>query len=63
MTRNGKRGVFARYQQAIPADTMVAALNGTEKVPNMRMRMLNASSARCCAISIANPAAHTSRSQ
>src|SRR5512133_2349602 len=62
-TSNGRRGEFARYQQATPAHSMVAALNKTEKVPSMPMWMLSASSASCCAIPITNPAAQASRSQ
>jgi hypothetical protein len=62
-TRNGKRGEFARYQQATPAHNMVAAVNRTQNVPSMRMRMLRASSTSCCAIPMTNPAAQASRSQ
>src|SRR4249919_1071613 len=62
-TRKGKREEFARYQQATPAHSMVAALNRIQKVPNMCLRRLSAKSSSCCPIPITNPAAHATLSQ
>src|SRR4029450_4969695 len=62
-TSNGKRGEFARYQQATPAHSIMALLNRNRKVPSTCMRILSASSANCCVIPIASPAAQASRSQ
>ncbi len=50
---------FARYQPATPTHSMVATLSRIQNVPSMRLRMLSASSASCCAIPTANPAAHS----
>ena len=57
------RWEFARYQPATPAHSMVATLSRIQNVPSVRLRMLSTSSASCCAIPTANPAAHASRSQ